>query len=84
MKVFLKKFQLSYYGKKDIPNKINETIDFSKENLITDEEITIRKIHFSMVERKNLLLDNNFLYNRSNFVKTSFITELHRFISIYG
>ena len=84
MKVFLKKFQLSYYGKKDILNKINETIDFSKENLITDEEITIRKIHFSMVERKTLLLDNNFLYNRSNFVKTSFITELHRFISIYG
>ena len=69
---------------KYIPNKINETVDFSKENLITDEEIAIRKNHFPMVEKKNLLLNSYFLYDRSNFVKTSFITELHKFISVYG
>ena len=63
---------------KYIPNKINETVDFSKENLITDEEIAIRKNHFPMVEKKNLLLNSYFLYDRSNFVKTSFITELHK------
>ena len=37
---------------KYIPNKINETVDFSKENLITVEEIAIRKNHFPMVEKK--------------------------------
>ena len=46
---------------KYIPNKINETVDFSKENLITDEEIAIRKNHFPMVEKKNLLLNSYFL-----------------------
>ena len=67
-----------------IPNKNNETVDFSKESLITEEEIAIRKNHFPMVEKKNLLLNSYFLYNCSNFVKTSFITGLHKFISIYG
>ena len=37
-----------------------------------------------MLERKNILLDSYFLYDRGNFVKTSFISELHKFISIYG
>ena len=36
---------------KYIPNKINETVDFSKENLMTVAEIAIRKNHFPMVEK---------------------------------
>ena len=79
-----KKFSIILLQTKDIPNKINETVDFTKENLITDEEIAISKNHFPMLERKNILLDSYFLYDRGNFVKTSFISELHKFISIYG
>ena len=79
-----KKFSTMLLWTRYIPNKINETVDFSKESLITEEEIAIRKNHFPMVEKKILLLNSYFLYNCSNFVKTSFITELHKFISIYG
>ena len=62
-------------------NKIKQFVDFTKENLITDEEIAISKNHFPMFEGKNILLDSYFLYDRGNFVKTSFISELHKFRS---
>ena len=67
----------------DILNVSSKTVDITKEVLATDEELEIKK-NFPIVKRENLLQDIYLLYNQSNFVEKSFITELNIFLSIYG
>ena len=51
----------------DIPNIISKTVNITKEHLTIDEELEMKKNYFPIVERKSLLLDNYFLYDRNNF-----------------
>ena len=59
-------------------------LDGLLENLTTDAELEVRKYTFPVTERKILVQDSYLIYHHSNLVKKSFITELNKFISIYG
>lgn len=63
-------------------------IDIEKnveDELLTHEEIKIKKGFFlKRQNRKQLLRDSYFLYDVSSIVKESFITELNKFLVIFG
>ena len=69
----LKKVSTLLLPTNDIPNINSETVNITKEDLTTDEELEIRNNYFPILERKNLLQDSYFLYDQRNFVKKSFI-----------
>ena len=50
---------------------------------MTNEEIEIKKTYFKAVEQINLFQKSNFLYDRSNIMKRTFINEINKFLPIY-
>ena len=51
---------------------------------MTDDELDVKKNDFAISNRLNLIQDTYFVYDHSNFIKKSFITELNKFSSIYS
>ena len=50
---------------------------------MTDEKLEIKKNCFNAVEQINLFQELYFLYDRSNFMKRTFINEINKFLPIY-
>ena len=68
----------------DIFNVLHEEVSITPDNLKKTEELEIKKSYILVEGRKHLLQEINFFCDRRNFVKESFVTELNKFISIYG
>ena len=51
---------------------------------MTDDELEVKNNLFPIPNMSNLIQESYFIYDHSNFVGKSFITQLNRFISIYG
>ena len=66
-----------------IQNEKIPMLDGILENLTTDAELEVIKYNFRVTERENLVQDSYFIYDHSNLVKKSLITEPNQFISIY-
>ena len=64
----------------DILNTRKETVPISADDFKFFEEVEIEKCLAST----QFIRDSYFLYNKSNLIKRSFITELNKFISICG
>ena len=65
--------------------KIDITIEKNIEvEFLTGEKSKIKKGFFETINRKQLLQDSYFLYDVSNIVKRSFITELKKFLAMFG
>ena len=64
----------------DILNTGKETVPISADDFNFFEDVEIEK----SLTGTQFMQDSYFLYNKSNLIKRSFITELNKFISIYG
>lgn len=51
---------------------------------MTGDELEVKNNLFPIPNMSNLIQESYFIYDHSNFVGKSFITQLNRFISIYG
>ena len=69
-----------------IANKIkrNPVPNNLQNDLMTDDELKNENYYFSILNRLNSMHDSYFIYDHSNFVKVSFITESNKFVSIKG
>lgn len=51
------------------------------EIFLTGEEIDIKKKHFNITDELNLFQESYFLYDRSNVIKITFISEISKSFS---
>ena len=60
-----------------LPNNLEEILRSEKENQLIWKPIPV-------MDTTKIIQDSYFLYNHSNMVKSSFITELNKFVLICG
>ena len=59
-------------------------LNFLKTILSTDKEKELNKIYFSIGNISTISRYNFFLYDKSNFIEKTFITELNKRVTLYG
>ena len=78
--ILTKKISEFLTSTKDIFNTGEEIFPFSPDDFKLNEPIELENI----LEKTQFIQDSYFLYDKNNLIKKSFITELNKFISIYG
>ena len=62
------------WTKNNLKKKVSEIF-------LTGEEIDIKKKHFNIIDELNLFQESYFLYDRSNVIKITFISEISKSFS---